>query len=328
MASFHSISTTHSGAAQSIDKKVGTYLLLTFSFTWIMLIGAIKLGLGEEYLNIGIAGPALASLFLSRSGRPSTRTTSGSRWLWCAVLVVPCWIVLCLHYQWRNSATLSFHLNLFLLIPAFFPAWILSGFFSPDGAIRHFVGRLVHRPTPWSLIAIILIPAIFGLPSLLASLFHLPLIHPSERQPVGVAAADALMFFLFNLLFVGTLEEPGWRGFLLDRLQSRFSPLIASLLVWFPWAVWHAPLDYYRPVRFSFVQYILLRVVFLIPLTVILTWIYNRSMRSIQAPVLFHSMMNTFPFVVPYFQPAGVLIIALAVYAIFADRMWTYRGSQ
>jgi membrane protease YdiL (CAAX protease family) len=41
----------------------------------------------------------------------------------------------------------------------------------------------------------------------------------------------------------GVSEEPGWRGFLLPRLQDRFSPLVASLLVWFPWALWHAPLD-------------------------------------------------------------------------------------
>ena len=64
------------------------------------------------------------------------------------------------------------------------------------------------------------------------------------------------------------------------------------------------PLDYYQPVRFTLVQEILLRVVTLIPLTIILTSFYNRSSRSIQATAIFHASMNTFPFVLPYYTPA------------------------
>ena len=38
--------------------------------------------------------------------------------------------------------------------------------------------------------------------------------------------------FLITTLFFGPLaEEPGWRGFLLPRLQSNYSPLVASLIV-------------------------------------------------------------------------------------------------
>ena len=38
--------------------------------------------------------------------------------------------------------------------------------------------------------------------------------------------------FLHYLLFVAVYEEPGWRGFLLPRLQSRFSPLMARICHW------------------------------------------------------------------------------------------------
>jgi membrane protease YdiL (CAAX protease family) len=36
-------------------------------------------------------------------------------------------------------------------------------------------------------------------------------------------------------------EELGWRGFALDRLQDRWSPLVSSLFLATFWAVWHLP---------------------------------------------------------------------------------------
>jgi len=48
--------------------------------------------------------------------------------------------------------------------------------------------------------------------------------------------------FLIALLFVALGEEPGWRGFLLPRLQQRFAPLTADLVLGAIWALWHLPL--------------------------------------------------------------------------------------
>lgn len=78
----------------------------------------------------------------------------------------------------------------------------------------------------------------------------------------------------------------------------------------------------HRPTPRTLTQYILLRGVTLIPLTIILTWFYNRSNRSIQATAMFHASMNTTPFVLPYFPPAWGLIFAWAGYAIVKDKMW------
>jgi membrane protease YdiL (CAAX protease family) len=301
--------------------RMGPSLAIEVS-AYLALVSAIKLGFGEEVLNIGTAGPAVAALILSRSRGQDKKPLAAARWLLFAVLLVACWIVLSLHYLWRSSSTLEFRLNPLLLIPALFPAWILSGILSMDEGVRSLLRRLVDSPSWWSVFALLYFPFLLGVPTAVAHALGARIIWPEPRGSGLATIAAATVFFLFNLLFVATLEEPGWRGFLLDRLQQRFSPLYASLLVWLPWALWHAPLDHYRPGRFSWMQYVLLRVVFLIPLTIILTWFYDRSGRSIQTTAIFHAAMNTFPFVAPYYQPAWALIFVFAGYAVIADRMW------
>jgi membrane protease YdiL (CAAX protease family) len=49
------------------------------------------------------------------------------------------------------------------------------------------------------------------------------------------------LFFVFAFgLFQGPLaEELGWRGFLLPRLLTRYSPLLASTILGIVWAAWH-----------------------------------------------------------------------------------------
>jgi membrane protease YdiL (CAAX protease family) len=305
-----------------LSKQVAAYLVLAFGLSWLMTILAIKLHAREEFLNFGTAGPALAAMILSFRGKPDSSGSRLARCCWFFAFLLLCWNVLSLHYLWRASERLEFHLDPLLIGPAIFPAWVLSGFCSRDPGTRGLVKRLVHRPNWWGLTAILALPAMLLIPSAIAHHFGGQLVSPGAEGSRSFILADATAFFSFNLLFVAVLEEPGWRGLLLDRLQTRFSPLLASLLVWFPWALWHGPVDYYRPTPWTWTQYVLLRVVFLVPLTIILTWFYNRSGRSIQTAALFHAGMNTTPYVLPYFPPAWALIFAWAGYAVIADRMW------
>ncbi len=49
------------------------------------------------------------------------------------------------------------------------------------------------------------------------------------------------LFYIWTFgLFQGPLgEELGWRGFLLPRLLTKYSPLLAGVIVGFVWAAWH-----------------------------------------------------------------------------------------
>ena len=311
----------------ALKRQVATYLALAFGLSWLMTMLAIKLHAREEFLNFGTGGPALAAMILSFRGKENSSGGRWARWWWFLAFLVICWIVLSLHYLWRASKRLEIHLDPLLISPSIIPAWVLSGFCSRDSGTRALVRRLVHRPNRWGLTALLALPAMLLTLSATAHRFGGQLTSPETSGSRSFVVADATAFFFCNLLFVAVLEEPGWRGFLLDRLQTRFSPLLASLLVWFPWALWHAPLDYFRPTPWTWTQYVLLRVVFLIPLTIILTWFYNRSDRSIQTTALFHASMNTTPFVFSYFPPAWGLVVVWAVWAVIADQMWKFDPS-
>jgi uncharacterized protein len=107
-------------------------------------------------------------------------------------------------------------------------------------------------------------------------------------SPAGLVA-----FAFFVLIFGPVPEEIGWRGYALDALQARWSALAASLLLGAAWALWHAPLffipGYYAdgappdPVLFT---------VAILVHSVLYTWIYNHTRRSVLAAILFHFMIN------------------------------------
>jgi CAAX protease family protein len=95
--------------------------------------------------------------------------------------------------------------------------------------------------------------------------------------------------FLFILLFIGLGEEPGWRGFALPQLQTKYSPLIASLILAPVWALWHLP-----PIGNEFPLPIVTP--FLLSLfggTFALTWVFNGTKGSVLLPMLFHATINT-----------------------------------
>jgi uncharacterized protein len=92
----------------------------------------------------------------------------------------------------------------------------------------------------------------------------------AERWPAYLTT------FLFTLTLGGALEEPGWRGFALPRLQARFSPVAATALLGLAWGVWHVPI--YGPLGFV-VPFVL---------AFFYTWLYNRT-GSVLLCVLLHA---------------------------------------
>ncbi|WP_276256172.1 CPBP family intramembrane glutamic endopeptidase [Halomontanus rarus] len=121
----------------------------------------------------------------------------------------------------------------------------------------------------------------------------LPLSTAPLRELLGEPVA--LLATLVTIFLLGPFhEEIGWRGYWLDRLQLRWSALPASLVLGTAWGLWHAPLflmvGYFSSWEFSpepvwFAYNILVG-------SVIYTWLYNNTDRSLLAAILFHFVGN------------------------------------
>lgn len=92
-------------------------------------------------------------------------------------------------------------------------------------------------------------------------------------------------------LFIGPIEELGWRGVALPLLQRRFAPLWAGLILGGFWAVWHAPsflLSGTPQSAWSFGPYL----IGVLALSVIITPLFNAARGSILIAMVFHLQVN------------------------------------
>lgn len=117
-----------------------------------------------------------------------------------------------------------------------------------------------------------------GLPIALFGIMNVELAALGEEvhlDRIGSAAVSFLGTFAVVAFVGGGQEEPGWRGFALDKFQATHTPIKATLLLGLVWGVWHLPLyglAFIGPMMFVFFY----------------TWLYNRT-GSVLLCVLLHA---------------------------------------
>lgn len=109
------------------------------------------------------------------------------------------------------------------------------------------------------------------------------------------AQTGILTYFFFR---GGLGEEIGLRGFALPRLQSRHSPLKASLILGFWWGLWHLP----AWMENSIIE-IIITWLAILSLSIIFTWFYNNTF-SLPIVMLLHAAINSFDDVYETIFPA------------------------
>lgn len=118
---------------------------------------------------------------------------------------------------------------------------------------------------------------------------ELAFIKEALTMPAGILVV--IVFYLLQ----SALEELGWRGYMLDRLQAIWKPLTASLVLGISHAFWHLPLFWVvgtNQNRWTSIDGFLIFVAFGLANTMYYTWCFNENHRSTLAVILLHTIGN------------------------------------
>jgi membrane protease YdiL (CAAX protease family) len=103
---------------------------------------------------------------------------------------------------------------------------------------------------------------------------------------------------VMTALLGGGQEEFGWRGYVLPRLEARFSPVTATLILGILWGLWHLPIVAADP-EFqhgldvaALLPVVALSLVSVVGYAFLLTWLFNRT-GSVLVAILLHAGFNT-----------------------------------
>lgn len=231
------------------------------------------------------------------------------------------WIVWASLYWWTDLPIMAI-----VIIGAFGPS--LSGILTMYrlrgvAGVSHIFQKSIQVKMSWKTYAIpfVLIPFLF----LVAYWW-------TDRSGALIASEPWWIapYFLYMLFLGGTLqEEYGWRGYLLDALQSRLSPLWASLVVGGIWAIWHTPLFLMAgtvQANLPFWAYGLSVIAY----SILISWVYNRSSRNLWSAFLMHTMFNVM-FVMVGFDaeqgyPIGLIHLMITLWTAAILVLWKTYG--
>jgi len=176
--------------------------------------------------------------------------------------------------------------------------------------VRSFLRRLTlwKTPSPWWVFLLLGIPAV----KYVGAAFN------GTAGDFPFSSWYGLLPALAIALFIGPVEELGWRGVALPLLQRRFAPLWSGLILGAFWAVWHAPsflLSGTPQGAWSFGPYLL----GVLALSVIITPLFNAAQGSILMAALFHFQMNgpAWPDAQPW---ENYLFAAVAIAVVILNR--------
>jgi uncharacterized protein len=179
-------------------------------------------------------------------------------------------------------------LGLFGLGPLLAALVLVARGFS-DESPTAFIVRIVDLrrvPPSWAvgILAVVFVPPVIGK------------VFGSGGFEIAVVSGGAALLTLIVGVLAGVVEEPGWRGYALDRVLLRQNALVASLFIGLFWSIWHLPLFFFEGTYHhglglwgaDFWMFFF----DIFPTAILATWIYVNTNRSIFALVILHGLGN------------------------------------
>jgi membrane protease YdiL (CAAX protease family) len=155
--------------------------------------------------------------------------------------------------------------------------------------------------------------ALLGIPIVVvftySQLYSTPLFQTLSQQ-WPILFTKFLLAVAFTFFATGLAEEPGWRGFALPGLQSKYGPLLGSLILGVFWTLWHLPnvVLWDRPMIFFLFQVMAIMIS-----TFIHTWVYNETRGSVLIAMLLHASGNVTSGLVSFLVGANDLALKMQI---------------
>ena len=176
-------------------------------------------------------------------------------------------------------------------------AFIMTATTEGREGVRRLLGRYVlwRVGLRWYMFALLGVPLIMLLGTMVYSM-DLPNLG-ALRGPSYLLSYLASFAFV-TLLGGPLLEEIGWRGFALPRMERLHGPLLASLILGILWALWHLP-EFLVPswtaaMGGGSIVVITLFTITAVTFTVVITWVFNNTRASLLLAILVHASIDTF----------------------------------
>jgi membrane protease YdiL (CAAX protease family) len=147
--------------------------------------------------------------------------------------------------------------------------------------------------------------------------------------PLSQFPWSILLPLFIAMLFSNVWEEVGWRGFALPRLQEKYGDGQIVLIMGLLWSLWHVPLLLLNPSSPMSGLPWYGEITFSLSLTVIYTWLYLNTGRSLLFVSVFHAMANTIAFAlleIGAFTSSYAFVVGVT--AIFAAALMLIHGPQ
>ena len=316
--------------------QVEAFFLLAFAITWGLGFSYVAVYKGMYLLLplgfIASCGPALAGILISALS--NTQPPQGSRKApWIAFFIAwmvsaPVWLA---YTTIVGQVPFSPALVILTLVSVVPVAFVISMAHSRIPAVKRTLSSLtqLRGVWGWSFLALIFYPALVLITISVGCLL--------EQQPIAayqipvpetgpaLIGLMAITFFYQFFFFNATGEEVGWRGFALPRLQTRTSPLIASLFLACFWVPWHYFLWLSQGAAVTTFDFWLKNGSMIILSSIITAWFYNRSKGSILVAGIVHAADNTSArllLIQDWYIYLLLLKAVVALAIVLLDRMW------
>ena len=197
---------------------------------------------------------------------------------WYSAVLLITGVLLLPHFVWQGAAGYSVSFTQF---GPFFAVLLIIRLTHDKDALYEIKNglRFKKHSIVWYMLSAAGPLVLTGISAVLHTVFYSSKYHAWSGTPVFI-------ILNFAAMLIGSIgEEVGWRGYLLPLLNKKTSPFLSSVILGCLWGLWH--MNYAGNIVFW-----LLFIVITIELSVLFTFLLNKTDGNLWTAVIFHTFFN------------------------------------